>query len=256
MAKMTKSEFEEYFRQEVLPHVVERYEQDGIPDKPARREAWNDTVDAYIRDRSLPEAAGNWSHPRWLETLRPPMSAGRRHATKKADAGPKHWKVRFTRRGMEPPRPFGKTSVVVCAESREAAKEMVPASPNYPVTASQTTDPASFTYHCRHKAREEAAGAEQDDQGSSHARKKSSAQLDREIAEALNGHARKKTLDPREAKRLLQSDGIDFSQDFHALPSYEVMRLADMAKMTGYRKRKDAPGSTARMYYQYLSRLT
>jgi hypothetical protein len=57
MAKLTKTQFEEMFREEVLPYIAQRYEQDGIPDKPARREAWNDTVDAYIQDRMLPEAA-------------------------------------------------------------------------------------------------------------------------------------------------------------------------------------------------------
>src|SRR4029079_2003697 len=77
-----------------------------------------------------------------------------RHATKKS-GGLRHWKVKFTRRGMEPPRPFGKTTAVVCAESREAAKEMVPASPNYPITASETTDPVSFTYRCHHKTEDE-----------------------------------------------------------------------------------------------------
>ena len=80
MAKLTKKQFEEMFREEVLPYVAARYEQDGIPDKPARSEAWNDTIDAYIRDRMLPEAAGNWSHPRWLETYRP---RGTNHARKK-----------------------------------------------------------------------------------------------------------------------------------------------------------------------------
>jgi hypothetical protein len=69
--KMTKREFEEYFSSEVLPMVAEKYEQDGIPDKPARREAWNDTVDFYIQEGMLPESAGNWSHPRWLETRKP-----------------------------------------------------------------------------------------------------------------------------------------------------------------------------------------
>jgi hypothetical protein len=75
---MTKRQFEEMFREEVLPYLVER-EREGFPDKPARREAWNNTIDAYIRDRSLPEAAGNWAHPRWLETWRPSQ---RHHATK------------------------------------------------------------------------------------------------------------------------------------------------------------------------------
>lgn len=59
-----------------------------------------------------------------------------------------HWKVRFVRRGMEPPRPFGKTSVVVCAATRDEAKAQVPASPSYPCTASKTTEPVSFTYRC------------------------------------------------------------------------------------------------------------
>ena len=67
MPKMTKRQFEGLFREEVLPHLVAR-ERSGFPDKPGRREAWNNTIDAYIRDRTLPEAAGNWSHPRWLET--------------------------------------------------------------------------------------------------------------------------------------------------------------------------------------------
>ena len=68
-------------------------------------------------------------------------------------------------------------------------------------------------------------------------------------------HARKKKIDRAEARRLLQSDGIDFSRDFHELSSYETQRILEIAKLAGYRKRKDAPGSTARMYFQYLSRL-
>jgi hypothetical protein len=31
--------------------------------------------------------------------------------------------------------------------------------------------------------------------------------------------------------------------------------VAETAREAGYRKRKDATGSTARMYFQYLSRL-
>lgn len=104
--------------------------------------------------------------------------------TKKRARSPglKHWKVKFTRRGMEPPRPFGKTTAVVCAESREAAKEMVPASPNYPITVSATTAPVSFTYHCRHKIQDESESMAEPHH---HARKKSPEQLDREIAEVL-----------------------------------------------------------------------
>jgi hypothetical protein len=73
---------------------------------------------------------------------------------------------------------------------------------------------------------------------------------------AGSAHARKKKLDPREAKQLIQSDGIDFKRDFHELSSHEVERVLEVAKLAGYRKRRDAPGSTARMYFQYLSRLS
>ncbi len=84
MAKLTKKQFEDVFREEFLPRVIERFEQDGIPDKPARREAWNNAIDGYIQDRMLPEAAGNWTHPSWLETgYRSRGSSGNRHATKK-----------------------------------------------------------------------------------------------------------------------------------------------------------------------------
>jgi len=69
-------------------------------------------------------------------------------------------------------------------------------------------------------------------------------------------HARKKKLDHHEAKRLLESEGINFTRDYHAGVSMsQGNRIAEVARQAGYRKRKDAPGSTARMYFQYLSRL-
>ncbi len=76
----------------------------------------------------------------------------------------------------------------------------------------------------------------------------------RKTAKALSSHARKK-IDPLEAKRRLEVAGVDFSKDFHALPSSQVDLVLDAARTAGYRKRKDAPGSTARMYFQRLSRL-
>jgi hypothetical protein len=66
--------------------------------------------------------------------------------------------------------------------------------------------------------------------------------------------ARKK-LTPEQAKALLMADGMDFTEDFHALGSSAVGRLAEVAKLAGYRKGKNAPGSTVRMFYQYLSRV-
>ena len=69
-------------------------------------------------------------------------------------------------------------------------------------------------------------------------------------------HARKKKLDHHEAKRLLEAEGFDFSRDYHESVSMSRgNRIAEVARQAGYRKRKDAPGSTARMYFQYLSRL-
>jgi len=72
---------------------------------------------------------------------------------------------------------------------------------------------------------------------------------------AGSAHARKKKLDPHEAKQRLKSAGLDFTRDFHTLPSSQKDLLLASARTTGYRKRKDASGSTARMYFQYLSRL-
>ena len=73
---------------------------------------------------------------------------------------------------------------------------------------------------------------------------------------AETSHARKKKLDHHEAKRLLEAEGIDFTRDYHAGVSMsQGNRIAEVARQAGYRKRKDAPGSTARMYFQYLSRL-
>ena len=89
MSKMTKRQFEEMFRAEMLPRIA-AHERAGFPDKPRRRQAWNDTIDAYIRDRALPEAAGNWSHPRWLETARVKGArvdyATKKKSTKKSSA--------------------------------------------------------------------------------------------------------------------------------------------------------------------------
>lgn len=69
-------------------------------------------------------------------------------------------------------------------------------------------------------------------------------------------HTRKEKINHHEAKRLLESEGIDFSRDYYASISMsQGNRIAEVAKQAGYRKRKDAPGSTARMYFQYLSRL-
>ncbi len=58
-----------------------------------------------------------------------------------------------------------------------------------------------------------------------------------------------------EAKQKLQAAGIDFSADFHVLRSDDVGLLLAMARATGYRKAKNAPGSRARMFFAYLARV-
>lgn len=72
---------------------------------------------------------------------------------------------------------------------------------------------------------------------------------------ASNLHARKKKLTPHEAKQRLKTAGVDLSSDFLSLPRSQVPLILDTARAAGYHKRKGAPGSTARMYFQYLSRL-
>lgn len=68
---MRKAEFEEYFRTIVLPGVATACETDGVIDQPARQQAWVLTIDAGIKDGSLPARASQWSSPRWLYTAQP-----------------------------------------------------------------------------------------------------------------------------------------------------------------------------------------
>lgn len=69
-------------------------------------------------------------------------------------------------------------------------------------------------------------------------------------------HARKKKISSREAKQLLASDDIDLNKrDYFDLSGSEVGRVVEVAKLAGYRKSKNAPGSTARMFVQHLRRL-
>lgn len=47
---------------------------------------------------------------------------------------------------------------------------------------------------------------------------------------------------------------VDFSADFHTLSTEAVLALVDAAKANGYRKPKNANGSTARYFFAYLNR--
>jgi hypothetical protein len=72
---MTKKEFECFFKEEMMPLIFiheNRWQTEWEhPDKPLRREQWNDTIDMYIKESLIPKRAGDWVHPRWLETMKP-----------------------------------------------------------------------------------------------------------------------------------------------------------------------------------------
>ena len=55
----------DYFNCEILASVEREYEQDGIPDWPARCEAWNNWTDSLCKNRQISDwQYENWSHPR------------------------------------------------------------------------------------------------------------------------------------------------------------------------------------------------
>jgi hypothetical protein len=224
MPKMTKRQFEEMFREEILPGLIEHEQQrgSGFPDKPGRREAWNNMVDSYIRDRQLPESAGNWGHPRWLETARGSKAPRLDHAvrTKKSPAQLDR-EIAEVLRGTS----VGDEVYAVSGGRRHG-----------PGTVEEIYDDGTMRVDFTRQLAGRRRVTPQD------------------LIHVPMPHARKKKITAQEARRLLESDGFAFNQDFHQLGSYEVGRLADLAKLTGYRKRKDAPGSTVRMFYQYLGR--
>ena len=66
---MTYSEFNTEFKYHGLQYIADMYEKDGIPDRPARREAYNNKMDAYCKDGLITEKqAYNWCIPTCLET--------------------------------------------------------------------------------------------------------------------------------------------------------------------------------------------
>lgn len=66
---MTKKEFEEDFVQDDLYVVALAYELDGIPDKIARRCAYNDKLDIYMKNGIVTEMdSENWYITKELET--------------------------------------------------------------------------------------------------------------------------------------------------------------------------------------------
>ena len=61
---MTFADACETFTTQILPMIQEAHEQDGIPDYPARCEAWNDWTDMLCKDSQISEwQYMNWTHP-------------------------------------------------------------------------------------------------------------------------------------------------------------------------------------------------
>ncbi len=61
---MTFAQACEVFTNEILPMVQEQFEQDGTPDMPARREAWNNWTDSLCKDEQISDwQYDNWDHP-------------------------------------------------------------------------------------------------------------------------------------------------------------------------------------------------
>jgi hypothetical protein len=68
---MKKTEFDEMFKMEILPLIAKMYEQDGIPDRPARREEYNNLSDSYCKNGLITDEQYNdWCIPDYLETTK------------------------------------------------------------------------------------------------------------------------------------------------------------------------------------------
>ncbi len=57
-----------------------------------------------------------------------------------------------------------------------------------------------------------------------------------------------------DVKRSLERRGIDFSEDFHALRSAQVMAVISAARSVGYRQPKNANGSYGRYAFSHLKK--
>lgn len=58
----------------------------------------------------------------------------------------------------------------------------------------------------------------------------------------------------KKAAALAMLPGLDLTADFYTLNSDTMQRLADTARAVGYRRPRNAYGSTARYFFAYLAR--
>ena len=61
---MTFADACEYFTNEILPMVREHYEKDGVPDWPARGEAWCNWTDSLCKDGEI----SDWQYANWSQS--------------------------------------------------------------------------------------------------------------------------------------------------------------------------------------------
>ncbi len=52
------------YRDIFLPVIREKYEQDGLPDWPARREAWNNWTDSLCKNNRI----SDWQYNNWSQS--------------------------------------------------------------------------------------------------------------------------------------------------------------------------------------------
>ena len=68
ISELNYEEFVVEYEESTLPYIKEQYEQDAVKDGPARREAFNNMVDAYQKDNIISEKdAGEWCLPDYLD---------------------------------------------------------------------------------------------------------------------------------------------------------------------------------------------
>tara|TARA_R110002110_G_scaffold108401_2_gene270719 strand:- start:6155 stop:6379 length:225 start_codon:yes stop_codon:yes gene_type:complete len=60
---MTHAQAVDFFNAEILPTIKEQYEQDGVPDLPARREEWNNWTDSLCKDEQI----SDWQYDNWTQ---------------------------------------------------------------------------------------------------------------------------------------------------------------------------------------------
>ena len=61
---MTSAQACEQFASEILPHMQTIYEQDGVPDWPARSETWNNWTDSLCKDGLI----SDWQYENWSQS--------------------------------------------------------------------------------------------------------------------------------------------------------------------------------------------